>query len=172
MKFGSVVSVWMRFLNHLQRISLRAMAKSTGMNDVRMFRPLMAKVLMSTADGLELRRAGHEEGEPVESDEVAFAQRQRRLVVEERVYPTKQRQVTEQHHQDEQRGDQQEKPLAVLLVVVDVTGHLLGFVGCTTISAALRCRRTHDRCPSLVGGRTASRRSCYGLHLVSFETCR
>lgn len=48
MKFGSVVSVWIRFLNHLARISFNAMAKNNGKNEVRMFRPDMAKVLMST----------------------------------------------------------------------------------------------------------------------------
>lgn len=48
MKFGRVVSVWIRLRNHLARISFRQMAKISGKNEVRMFRPLMAKVLMST----------------------------------------------------------------------------------------------------------------------------
>lgn len=48
MKFGRVVSVCTRFLNQRARISFNAMAKITGMNEVRMFRPDMAKVLMST----------------------------------------------------------------------------------------------------------------------------
>ena len=48
MKLGRVVNVWTTFLNQRDLISFRAMAKKRGNMLVRMFRPLMAKVLMST----------------------------------------------------------------------------------------------------------------------------
>ena len=136
MKFGSVVSVWMMFLNHLARISLsdREDDRQERGEDVQTRH--REGVEQDLSDRAQLRRVLHHHLEPLQADELAFGERDRRLVVIERVDPAEQRDVAEQEDQDQQRRDVEPQLHRMLPVSARFGSHLRRLLRGATVAAA------------------------------------
>ena len=105
MKFGSVVSVCTELRNQGARTSLRKIAKNERQDRGRDPEEADGQgVHQHLPDLGHLRRRADQHLEPLQSDELAALEAERRLVVVQRVDPAVQRQVREQEREDQEAG--------------------------------------------------------------------